>query len=96
MLINVNWVPDHPDAMEAGGFVKPKGWRGGGANGKPDRYRGVGRLSDGYYMAKLCFKNGTEKVLSQPLCYYRYGHVGRLSGGTCTAKLCFKTALKRY
>ncbi len=56
--------------MEAGGFVKPKGWRGGGASGKPDRYRGVGRLSDGYYMAKLCFKNGTEKVLRH-LCQSR-------------------------
>lgn len=62
-IIDVNWVPDSSDALESGGFVKPKGWRGGGAGGKPDRYRGVGRLSDGAYMAKLSFKNGSEKIL---------------------------------
>lgn len=62
-IIDVNWVADSADALESGGFVKPKGWRGGGAGGKPDRYRGVGRLSDGAYMAKLSFKNGSEKIL---------------------------------
>jgi hypothetical protein len=45
-IIDVNWVPDAADMMESGGFVKPKGWRGAGATGKPDRFRGVGRLSD--------------------------------------------------
>ena len=62
-VIDVNWIPDAVDAIEPGGFVKPKGWRGGGPTGKPDRLRGVGRLSNGFYVAKLCFKNGTEKVL---------------------------------
>ena len=62
-IIDVNWIADAADAMEAGGFVKPKGWRGGGAGGKPDRLRGVGRLSNGLYMAKLCFKNGSEKIV---------------------------------
>jgi len=62
-VIDVNWIPDAVDAIEPGGFVKPKGWRGGGPSGKPDRLRGVGRLSNGFYVAKLCFKNGTEKVL---------------------------------
>jgi hypothetical protein len=62
-IIDVNWIPDAADVIEAGGFVKPKGWRGGGAGGKPDRLRGVGRLSNGLYMAKLCFKNGSEKIV---------------------------------
>jgi hypothetical protein len=62
-IIDVNWIPDAADAMESGGFVKPKGWRGGGPGGKPERYRGVGRLSNGCYMAKFCFKNGSEKIL---------------------------------
>ena len=63
--IDVNWIPDHPDVIEPGGFVKPKGWRGNGADGKgkPDRLRGVGKLLSGLYMAKLCFKNGSEKIL---------------------------------